>query len=73
MIHPRRSGVTDPEEVSPPARIGPYRGLSGTLIPAATRAQARISRASPENVPDTADWLAEGVEFELSGDFLNGQ
>jgi hypothetical protein len=33
----------------------------------------RIFRAAKERIPKTEDSLAEGVEFELSGDFLNGQ
>jgi hypothetical protein len=33
----------------------------------------RVFRAKKQRIPKTEDSLAEGVEFELSGDFLNGQ
>ena len=33
----------------------------------------RVVCALPRRLPQTLDSLAEGVEFELSGDFLNGQ
>jgi hypothetical protein len=33
----------------------------------------RVFQAERKRIPKTEDSLAEGVEFELSGDFLNGQ
>jgi hypothetical protein len=33
----------------------------------------RVFCAGDERIPKTEDSLAEEVEFELSGDFLNGQ
>jgi len=40
------------EKSAESARTGPYRGLSGALTIAGTRAHARISRASPQNAED---------------------
>jgi len=39
---------------------------------AAVGVPARRSHAEKQ-IPKTEDFLAERVEFELSGDFLNGQ
>jgi hypothetical protein len=32
-----------------------------------------VFHAADERTTKTEDWLVEGVEFELSGDFINGQ
>jgi hypothetical protein len=33
----------------------------------------RVFHAEKQRIPKTQDSLAEGIEFELSGDFLNSQ
>jgi hypothetical protein len=35
--------------------------------------QMRVFHAANQRIPETEDWLAEGSEFELSGDFVNRQ
>jgi hypothetical protein len=35
--------------------------------------QMRVFHAERKRIPKTEDSLAERVEFELSGDFVNGQ
>jgi hypothetical protein len=43
---------------------------SGPELP--NSGETRVFYADDERIQKTEDWLAEGVEFELSGDFLNG-
>jgi hypothetical protein len=54
-----------------PSWSGVNRG--GPIAVSSPAARRGPSYLVPERNPQNRDWLVEGVEFELSGDFLNGQ